>query len=243
MIKTEHLRYRYNDGTEALKNISFNSQNGKVIGIIGGNGSGKTTLFMTLMGLLKPSGGKVYLNEKEIKYNKKDKERLIRHLGIILQDPEQQLFYSNIYDEIAFGLRNNNVKEEVIKKKVHQVLTQVGALSFKEKPIHFLSHGQKKRIAIASVIALEKKVIFFDEPMAGLDPKMTDRMCGLIKKLSAEGITIVLSSHNMDLVYSLTDYCYILKNGEVLEEGRTSIVFENEEIIVQADLRMPWAIQ
>lgn len=243
MIKTEALNFKYNDGTLALKGIDFDSENGEIIGIIGGNGSGKTTFFKTIIGLNKPLSGKVFLNNGLISFNRKGKNKLLDSIGFIFQEPDQQLFYSDIFDDVAFGLRNMGIDEKEVKTRVYEALKKVNAMAFANKPIHFLSQGQKKRVALASVLVLDKKIILFDEPLSTLDPKMSERMIELIIDLKKQGIKIVLSSHNMELIYRVTDYCYVFKSGEILKEGKTETVFLDNEILTQADLAQPWIMK
>jgi len=243
MIKTEALNFKYGDGTLALKNINFDSNKGEIIGIIGGNGSGKTTFFKTIIGLKKPLSGKVFLNNELISYNKKSKNKLLDHMGFIFKEPDQQLFYSDIFDDIAFGLRNMGIEEKEIKIRVKEALKKVDAMKFIKKPIHFLSQGQKKRVALASILVLKKKIILFDEPWSTLDPKMSERMIELMIDLKNQGIKIILSSHNMELIYRITDYCYVFKSGEILKEGKTEKVFLDQVVLNKADLRQPWIMK
>lgn len=243
MIKTEALNFKYGDGTWALKNIDFDSEKGEIIGVIGGNGSGKTTFFKTIIGLKKPLSGKVLLNDELISFNKEGKNKLLDTIGFIFQEPDQQLFYSDIFDDVAFGLRNMGIEEKEVKTRVYEALKKVNAMAFVNKPIHFLSQGQKKRVALASVLVLDKKVILFDEPLSTLDPKMSERMIELIIDLKNQGIKVVLSSHNMEFIYRITDYCYVFKSGEILKAGKTETVFLDKEVLSKADLRQPWIMK
>lgn len=243
MIKTEALNFRYSDGTLALKDINFDSENGQIIGIIGGNGSGKTTFFKSIVGLNKPLSGKVFLNDELIRFNKRGKNKLLDTIGFIFQEPDQQLFYSDIFDDVAFGLRNMGIGEKEVKNRVNGALKKVNALGFLKKPIHFLSQGQKKRVALASVLVLDKRIILFDEPLSTLDPKMSERMIELIVDLKKQGIKIILSSHNMELIYRITDYCYVFKSGKILKAGKTETVFLDEETLSKADLNQPWIMK
>lgn len=243
MFKISNLTYQYEKNKLALNNISMDFSNGNVIGIIGSNGSGKSTLFMNLMGILKPTSGEILFNEKNIKHDKKSLYNLRKDVGIVFQDPEKQIFYSMVYDDIAFALRNIGINEETIKERIHEALEAVNGIDFINRPIHFLSYGQKKRVAIASVIAMKNKIVLLDEPTAGLDPISTRLIIDIIKKLSENNVKVIISSHDMNLIYDICDYTYILNKGNIVEEGLTEEVFIDENKITDAGLELPWLVK
>jgi len=243
MIKTENLTYRYEDNTLALNNINIDTSVGNIIGVLGANGSGKSTLFLNLVGILKPTKGKVFFDDKEMKYDKKSLLKLRKSLGIVFQDPDKQIFYSKVYDDVAFGLRNMGMDKEEVAIRVDNALNRVGAEDFKDKPVHFLSFGQKKRVSIAGILAMNNDVILFDEPTAGLDPDMTESIINILKDVSNKGKKIIISSHDMDLIYSLCDYAYILDNGNIIAEDKIENIFLKEGILKQAKLKEPWLVK
>lgn len=243
MFKVENLTYKYEKNNKALDNINLDFSNGNMIGIIGSNGSGKSTLFMNLMGILKPSAGKIIYNSKELSYKKKDLYNLRRDVGIVFQDPDKQIFYSRVYDDVAFSLRNIGLEESEINKKVYRALELVNAIDLIDKPVHFLSYGQKKRVAIASVIAMENKVVLLDEPTAGLDPISTKAIIKILKELCEKGVKVVISSHDMDLIYDLCDYIYVLNKGKITIEGNSNDVFKDDLKIKAAGLNSPWLVK
>lgn len=243
MIKMKNVIYKYKDNTVALENIDFDLDKGNIIGLIGSNGAGKTTLILNCVGLLKPNQGSITFKNKPFKYSKKFLLNLRNHVGVVFQDPDKQIFYSRVYDDVAFGPRNLGLNESEVKKRVDYALKIVGAKPFCNKPVHFLSYGQKKRVAIAGVLAMDTKVIFFDEPTAGLDPHVTDIMVDLLKRISKEGKKIIISSHDMDLIYALCDYCYVMNKGKIIDYDRTDKVFLQEKIIEQANLKQPWLVR
>ena len=242
MIKTESLVYKYEDGTKALNNINLDLEKGNVIGIIGANGSGKSTLLLNIIGILKPNKGVIKYNGIPIKYSKSFLREYRQKVNIVFQDPEKQLFYSNVYDDIAFSLRNLGFGEEEIRERVDYTLKKVNAYDLKDKPTHFLSYGQKKRIAIAGVLAMDLELILFHEPTSGLDPYMTNEIKNIIKTLSKES-KILISSHDMDLIYDICDYVYILKGGEILGEGVPEEIFLKGELLEKAYLEKPWLVK
>lgn len=242
MLKTNNLFYEYEDGTKALNNINIDISKGKVIGIIGANGSGKSTLFLNIMGILKPTKGSIVYNDSPIKYDKAYLRQYRKQVNIVFQNPDQQLFYSNVFDDVAFSLRNIGISEDIIREKVVDALKQVDGLGLVDKPIHFLSYGQKKRIAIAGVLVMDSKVLLLDEPTAGLDPYMTKEIKTIINEISKDK-NIIISSHDMDLIYDICDYIYILSKGNIIGEGEAAVVFSEDKLIEEAKLVKPWLVR
>lgn len=243
MFTINNLTYNYEKNSQALSNINMDFSKGDIVGIIGSNGSGKSTLFMNLMGILKPTCGEILFNEKKIKHDKKSLYNLRKDVGIVFQDPEKQIFYSRVYDDLAFALRNIGTDESTIKEKIRRALIAVNGIDFINKPVHFLSYGQKKRVAIASVIAMENKMVLLDEPTAGLDPVSTKHIVEIIKDLKDRNVKVVISSHDMNLIYEICDYVYILDKGKVTKEGITEEVFANEDKVIRAGLELPWLVK
>lgn len=243
MLKMSNVTYEYDKDNIALKNINIDLSKGNMIGIIGSNGSGKSTLFMNFAGILKPTCGEVLYKDKQLKYDKKSLYELRKDIGIVFQDPDKQIFYSNVYDDIAFALRNIGLDEETIKIRVNNALLGVDGLEFKDKPVHFLSYGQKKRVAIASVLAMQNNIILFDEPTAGLDPISTKSIVNILKDIYNKGRKVVISSHDMDLIYEICDYVYVLNKGSIIDEGSIDEIFLKNEILKQAGLGQPWLVK
>lgn len=242
MIKTKNLYYEYEDGTKALQNINLDTSKGKIIGVIGANGSGKSTLFLNIMGILKPTKGCVEYNRVPIRYDKSYLREFRKQVNIVFQNPDQQIFYSNVFDDIAFSLRNIDIGEDTIKEKVNLALEQVGCMDLINKPVHFLSFGQKKRVAIAGVLVMDSKVLLLDEPTSGLDPFMTKEIKEIILDISRDK-NIIISSHDMDLIYDICDYIYVLSKGHIIDEGQPQRVFCNDDLIDEASLSKPWLIK
>lgn len=242
MIKVESLEYKYEDGTVALKDVNIDLDKGKVIGIIGANGSGKSTLFLNILGILKPSKGIIKCNNKPIKYDKKYLREYRTEVTMVFQDPDKQLFFSKVYDDMAFALRNLNISEDEIKTRVESTLKKVNALDLSEKPTHFLSYGQKKRVSIGSALIMDTKVLLLDEPTSGLDPAMSEDIKEIVKELSQEK-KLIISSHDMDFIYEVCDYIYILSQGKVIREGITQGIFLEENLLKKVGLDKPWLVK
>lgn len=242
MLKIKDLCFEYEDGKVALKNINIDGENGNVIGIIGANGTGKSTLFMNIMGILKAKSGSIEFDGKKLTYDKKSLREYRKKVNIVFQNPEQQLFYSDVYDDIAFALRNLNFTEKDIEKRVYDSLDRVNSLDLIKKPIHFLSYGQKKRVSIAGILALDGKILLMDEPTSGLDPEMTKDMKNIINEIKNDR-QVIISSHDMDLIYEICDYIYVIKDGEVTAHGKPEDVFIQTKVLAEARLDKPWLIK
>ena len=242
MIKINSLEYSYEDGTKALSDINFDLDKGRTIGVIGANGSGKSTLFLNILGILRPSVGSICFNDKNLQYDKKSLREYRKQVTMVFQDPEKQLFYSKVYDDVAFALRNLNYEEDEIKIRVDKALSVVNAIDLLQKPTHFLSYGQKKRVAIAGSLVLDSKVLLLDEPTSGLDPHMTNDMIKLIKDLKKDK-KLIVSSHDMNFIYEVCDYIYVLSEGKIIGEGKPSEVFLQTDLIKTALLDKPWLVK
>lgn len=243
MLSTKNLCFSYEQGEEVLKNITLNFSAGKVSGLVGANGSGKSTLFMTLLGFLKPTSGMVCWNEKSISYKKDALYQLRQNVAIVFQEPDQQIFYTDIKSDIAFSLRNLGIDETEITKRVANALTLVDAHEFVDQPIQYLSFGQKKRVAIAGALVLNASCILLDEPTAGLDPKGREHIIEILQRLVAEGKQVVVASHDIDLIYQVCDEVFVLEQGQLLVQGTKQEVFLQTELIKKAGLVQPWLVK
>ncbi len=192
--------------------------------------------------MLKPTKGRVIYNEEPLKYDKKFLREYRKDVSIVFQDPEKQIFYSRVYDDVAFALRNLNVEEKKVDERVIEVLEEVSALDLRAKPTHFLSYGQKKRIAIGGVLVMDTKVLLLDEPTAGLDPYMTKEIKYIVNDLKKDK-KLLISSHDMDFIYEICDYIYVLGRGEILGEGNPENIFLNTKLLNDALLEKPWLVK
>lgn len=244
MLRVDSISYTY-DSTFglALDGVSMDFDKGQIIGLLGANGSGKSTLMKVVMGLYKPKEGKVYYQNMPLVYTKKGLYAYRQDVGIVFQDPEQQLFYSVVEDDVALALRNLSYPEAIVKERVDKALKDMHIEHLRQRPMHYLSFGQKKKVAIAGVLALQPKYLLLDEPTAGLDPRGRNHMLYLMKKLARLGTKIILTSHDMDLMYDCCDYVYLLNKGRLLLEGEASKFFLEKELLEQARLSLPWLVK
>ncbi|EEA84761.1 energy-coupling factor transporter ATPase [Peptacetobacter hiranonis] len=233
-IKVRNLTYIYDEGmpfeNRAIDDISFDIEDNDFVGLIGHTGSGKSTLIQHLNGLLKPSSGSIYINDFEITQKDINLTEIRKRVGVVFQYPEYQLFEETIEKDIAFGPGNMGLDQEEITKRVKASMEAVGLdyEKYREKSPFELSGGQKRRVAIAGVIAMDPEVLILDEPTAGLDPGGREEIFELIKKLHRErNITVILSSHSMDDMAKLVKTLIVMNKGKIEFMGNPREVFNN----------------
>ena len=242
IIGVRDLQFGYPDGTEALRGINLDINKGQKIAVLGANGAGKSTLFLHLNGILRPGKGKVIFEGKEVCYDSRSLMQLRRSVGVVFQDPDSQIFSSNVLQEISFGPLNLGLAKEEVMQTEKPAMEAKSVNEFQNRPVHFLSHGQKKRVSIAGVLAMRPRVIILDEPTAGLDPKLAVQMTELFDKINKKGITIIISTHDVDLAYSWADRVLVMNQGRITCEGRPDKVFTNKTVLTENDLTSPWLL-
>lgn len=240
-IKTTGLEYTYTDGTNALSGVNFEAKEGEKVAVLGPNGSGKTTLFYHFNGLIKPTRGEVRVFGENISKNNIDKIR--KRVGIVFQEPDSQLFAPTVYEDIAFGPKNLRLGSMEIKNRVMQVLHRFEIEALAQKNPANLSGGQKKRVAIAGVVAMEPDVLVLDEPTSGMDACGITGTTEILDELNDEGKTIIISTHDCDLAASWADRIYILNKGRVFKSGIPRHIFADEKLIAEAGLKQPVIVQ
>jgi len=249
ILQVKDLNHIYSVGTpfehQALKDVSFQVERGEFIGIIGHTGSGKSTLMQQLNGLLKPTSGQVLLDGKDIWSDKKFTRQARFRVGLVFQYPEYQLFEETVYKDIAFGPRNMGLSKDEIDRRVREAADFVGIPeSMLEVSPFDLSGGQKRRVAIAGVIAMEPEILILDEPTAGLDPEGRAEILGNIQRYRREmNATIMMVSHSMEDVARLTDRLLVLCDAEIVMDGAPAQVFARAEELVQMGLSIPQVTQ
>ena len=244
IIRADKLEYAYPDGTKALKGLTLALPRGKRIAFLGPNGAGKSTFFLHLNGLNRPSKGSLFFQDKPYKYDGNSLNQLRQQVGLVFQDPDNQLFSASVSEDVSFGPFNLDLPAQEIALRVENVLKKTNLWELKDKPTHFLSVGQKKRVALAGVLAMEPEVIVLDEPTANLDPKHTGIIMNILTELNRDGKTIIISTHDLEIVLSWADYLFVLKDGRLLAEGTPAEIFANEAVLQEAELEKPllWTI-
>lgn len=246
-ITVKNLSYTYMPGTpfehQALKNVSFEIADGEFVGIIGHTGSGKSTLIQVISGLLDGAEGQVLINGVDYMAKKADRKQLRRTLGVVFQYPEYQLFEETVEKDVAYGPRKMGVPESELAGRVRVALEHVGIdyELYKDKSPFSLSGGQKRKIAIAGVLAMEPSVLILDEPIAGLDPMGRENFMQLARDLNETGITILMISHNMDNLAEYAGRVLAMNGGELYLNGTPREVFAQEEKLLAAGLDLPEA--
>ena len=238
LIDVSGVTYAYNDGHQALKNVSLEIAKGERIAILGPNGAGKSTLFQLFNGLLLATSGTVTV--KGLSVQKENLPEIRRTVGMVFQDPDDQLFNSTVRQEIAYGLMNMRISGQALEDSIAWALDVVGMRGYETKSPHNLSGGEKKRIALASVLAMKPEVLVLDEPTAALDPHGVSQLVRLLNTINRDlGITLIFATHDVDIVPLLADRVYLLSKGEIILTGTTEEVFSNKETIRQINLRLP----
>lgn len=216
LLEARALHHRYTDGTAGLDGCTLAIRRGSRNALLGANGSGKTTLLQHFNGLLKPTGGQVCLGGEAVDYGRSGLHALRRRVGLVFQNPDRQLFSANVREDVSFGPLNLGLDEATVRQRVEEALAAVGLADLAERPVHHLSFGQKKRVCIAGVLAMTPEVLLLDEPMAGLDAAMQGELQALLDDLAGRGITIVLSTHDVDFAYRWADAIHLLAAGRCL---------------------------
>lgn len=244
-IKIENLSFSYNvlseDKRQVLADISFEIGENELVGIIGHSGSGKTTLIQHFTGLLKPTSGKVWVDGQDLWGHKIDLSAIRRKIGIVFQFPETQLFEEKVFEDIAFGPKNLGLSKEEITSRVRKALELIGLdfdLYEKRNP-HKLSEGEKRRVALAGVIAMNPKMLVLDEPTAGLDPSGIRYMNQILKKFYHLGKTVIIVSHNLDEVVRLVERVLILDKGKLVFDGKKEELFSGHNILEKLKISRP----
>ncbi len=239
LLKVENVCFKYPGSVEVLKNASFSVDKGEVVAIIGPNGSGKTTLLMVAAGLLNPSKGVVLLDDKPLK-NQLPEAR--RRIGLVFQDPDDHLFNSTVYDEIAFTLRQILPAEEA-DKKVVEVAERFRLSSLLDKPPYKLSIGEKRKVTLASILAYNPEVLLLDEPTANLSIKSIEEVEKIVVEARSAGKAVVVASHDIEFVAKVANRVYILNNGSTLGGLDTKSMLTNESLLTLADMKPPIVLQ
>ena len=237
IVEAYNVHYTYPDGYKAIKGVSFHVNEGEKLGIIGANGAGKSTMLKLLTGILTLENGEIIIEDSVL--NKKNLKEIRKKVGFVFQESDNQLFMNSVYDDIAFGLRKNKKDEKNIESKVDTVLDKFKIERLRNKQIYKLSGGEKKVVAIAGVIVMNPNIIIMDEVTAYLDPKSRRTIINLIISLEQ---TIIIASHDLDMILDVCDRVLIFNNGEIIEEGAPNSILSNKKIMEESNLELPLSL-
>ena len=243
VLEARDIRYRYPRGQEAIKGISFHFRRGEKIALVGPNGAGKSTLLQMFNGMIRPDSGTMLFDNKPMEYDRASLRELRRKVGFVLQNPDRQIIAPTVYQDVGFGPVNLGCDEATVKEAVTTALRHVGLSGFERRPPHHLSGGEKKRVAIAGVLAMDPDVLVFDEPTSGLDPSGSEDLMELLDELNHEGKTIVISTHDVELAYPWADRAILLAAGRIIKEDVPDVAFGNTKFDRMAHLSVPTLLE
>jgi len=238
LVEVKDLQYTYPDGNPALRGVSFRITHGENVAIVGANGAGKSTLLLHFNGCLIPQAGTVRVGDFPL--TRKTLTQVRRTIGMVFQDPDDQLFMPLVYDDVAFGPLNLGLPPDEVDGRVMNALSIVGATHLKDRPPYRLSGGEKRSVSIASVLSMSPSILVMDEPTSNLDPKSRRQLIQLLKTFDH---TIILATHDLDMVLDLCLRTIVLKEGRILADGPTLDILQNEELLDSSHLEKPLRLQ
>ena len=237
-LEVNRLAFAYADGHQALFGVDFKIKRGERVALLGPNGAGKTTLVMHLNGILSAGHGYVKVNDVLVDTANKESLKQIRSMvGIVFQDPDDQLFMPTVWEDVAFGPRNMGFTESEIEIAVENALTKVGMREFADRPPHHLSFGQRRRVALATVLVMNPEILVLDEPSSNLDPASRRELSEILKNLD---VTILMVTHDLPYAYELCDRSLILNKGEIVADDSTIKILTDEELMKKNRLELPF---
>ncbi len=243
VLEAREIRYRYPRGQEAIRGISFHFRRGEKIALVGPNGAGKSTLLQMFNGMIRPDSGMMLFDNEPLQYDTASLRCLRRKVGFVLQNPDRQIIAPTVYQDVAFGPINLGYPETEVRAAVATALAHVGLSGFDRRPPHQLSGGEKKRVAIAGVLAMDPEILVFDEPTSGLDPSGSEDLMELLEELNHEGKTIVISTHDVELAYPWADRAILLADGRIIREDVPDVAFGSPRLVRMAHLSVPTLLE
>ncbi len=242
LIELHAVEHAFADGSSGLRGCTLSLARGQRHALLGANGAGKTTLLLHLNGLLRPSAGSLRWHGRPYDYSRSSLSALRSSVGLVFQNPDRQLISALVEEDVAFGPLNLGLDDATARSRVATALVAVGLGGFGRRPVHQLSFGQKKRVCIAGVLAMEPQVLLLDEPMAGLDAPMQSELEALLDRLAARGVTVVLSTHDVDFAYRWADEIHLMAAGRCIASTAATELASHHEALRSAGQRMPQAL-
>lgn len=239
LLELKNIYYSYDEETMVLDDISLTIYEGDRIAVLGNNGAGKSTLFLCCNGVITPNKGGRYLYDQLITDKKKSILSLHQAIGLVFQDPDDQIIASTVETELSFGPLNLGLTQEEARKRVNETIIAMNLEKYRKTPPHYLSGGEKKRVTIGDILVMEPKMILFDEPTASLDIKNTERFEEIIQSLSEQDMALLISTHDIDFAYRWAERILVLSEGKLLADDQAEIIFANEKLLQEANLKKP----
>ncbi|MBP1736196.1 MAG: cobalt transporter, ATPase subunit [Oscillospiraceae bacterium] len=239
LLELRSISYSYGNGEPALRGISVSIRTGERIALLGNNGAGKSTFFLCCNGVLKPQSGSVLLNGTVVSNKKRDLAELRRHVGIVFQDPDHQIIASTVESEVSFGPMNLGLPKSQVAGRLDAALKAMNLEAMRTRPPHYLSGGEKKRVSIADILAMEPSLILLDEPTAGLDCAHTVRLEETMAALHRQGMAMLVSTHDVNFAWRFADRILVLSKGDLIADAPAAEVFSQTALLQQAGLEKP----
>ena len=235
VLDVRGLAYAYPDGHQALFGVNLHVHQGERVALLGPNGAGKTTLVLHLNGILEPGAGTVSVSGLPV--TKRNVAEVRRRVGVVFQDPDDQLFMPTVRDDVAFGPANHGVKGPALDQRVHDALEQVGMVEFVDRPPHHLSYGQRRRVAVATVLAMEPEILVLDEPSSNLDPASRRELADILRSLD---VTVLMVTHDLPYALELCPRSVVLSDGVIVADGPTYDILTNDTFMSAHRLELPF---
>lgn len=236
LLEIKNLSFAYED-KQVLKDIHVTVESGEKIAVMGSNGAGKSTFFLNLNGVLQSDQGQIFLDGNKI--GKKDFGKLHEKVGFVFQDADSQIIASNVKAEISFGPMNLGLPRDEVLRRVKSAITYMNLEDFTDRAPHYLSGGEKKRVSIADILAMESEILIFDEPMAALDPVNAENVEQVLSRLHDDGKTLLIATHDVDFAYRFADRVLVFSDGEIIADGTPFQIFQQTEVMELAHLKKP----
>jgi cobalt/nickel transport system ATP-binding protein len=244
LLKFERVNYTYSGSQHpAIADLSIEIPTGKRCALIGQNGCGKSTLFLLANGLYQPQQGQIFWQQQLVKYDRTSLMKLRQQVGLVFQNPEQQIVATTVEEDISYGLYNLGLSTPIIAERVQQALIDFNLTELAQTPIHHLSLGQKKRVSIADVMVLQPELLLLDEPTAYLDPRHTRLLLAMLAQIHATGTTIVMATHDLDLVYRWADWVLVMDRGQLIMAGTPVEIFNQTATLAALEIDLPIAVE
>lgn len=237
ILEVSHLTFAYDKSRNALEDINVTIYQNEKIAVLGANGAGKSTFFLNLNGVREPVKGEIRYRGEVV--GKKEKVKLRKHVGIIFQDPDSQIIASTVKAEVAFGPMNMKLDRDEVEKRTMAAIKEMNLEGYVMRPPHYLSGGEKKRVSIADILAMDCEVMIFDEPTASLDPVNAQMLEEVLNRMEQDGRTILLSTHDVDFAYRFAERVLVFCDGKLIGDDTPQAIFKNEELLERANLKKP----